>query len=283
MNNKKKFFDITAPGNRLKTPLNNVSSDATLSPTSDHSYNGTSTAYADSLDVKKDAPSPQQHTTTMNSTNAQGDQNMPSQYIDNTDLAKSIKGGKPINKLFSVILNYLIMPAAIVWFLLSFIFQPFYVSGKSMEPTLNDKDYLIVSKIGLSMDKLLTKLGKDNNHPVQRGDIVVFHYPASPKTFFIKRLVGLPGDRVVIKEGIVTIFNQNYPSGLQLSEKYIDPQYKTAGDIDQVVTDNNYFVMGDNRSSGGSFDSRNWGMLPKHYMVGSMLIRLMPSIKVGSS
>jgi signal peptidase I len=282
MNNKKKFFDITAPGNRLKTPLNNVSSDATLSPTSDHPYNGTSTAYADSLDVKKDTPSPQQNAT-MNNTNVQSDQNMPSQYIDNADLAKNIKGGKSINKLFSVILNYLIMPAAIVWFLLSFIFQPFYVSGKSMEPTLHDKDYLIVSKIGLSMDKLLTKLGKDNNHPVQRGDIVVFRYPASPKTFFIKRLVGLPGDRVVIKEGIVTIFNQNYPSGLQLSEKYIDPQYKTAGDIDQVVTDNNYFVMGDNRSSGGSFDSRNWGMLPKHYMVGSMLIRLMPSIKVGSS
>lgn len=75
---------------------------------------------------------------------------------------------------------------------------------------------------------------------------------------------------------MITIYNKQNPDGLVLKEDYIDPQYKTLGDIDEVVEDGKVFVMGDNRSDGGSFDSREWGQLPQQNITGFATLRLLP-------
>ncbi len=163
----------------------------------------------------------------------------------------------------------------IVLIIQNFIFQAFYVSGSSMEPDFHNNDYLIISKIPLTLFDIGHLFGQ-KNVAANRGDVVVFRYPNAPDTFFIKRVIGLPGDRVTLKNGVYTIYNKEHPDGLALIEDYVDPQYVTQGDIDQVVEEGKLFVSGDNRSPGGSFDSREWGQLPQGNLTGFAVLRLLP-------
>jgi len=143
-----------------------------------------------------------------------------------------------------------------------FVAEPFIVSGTSMVPTFENGDYLIV-------DKISYELGSP-----QRGDVVVFRYPRNPSQFFIKRIIGLPGETVDVKsaENIVTITNKEYPNGFNLDQSFI----QNIGGIDGhiVLGDNEYYVMGDNRS--GSSDSRYWGPVNKNLLVGKAFLRLLP-------
>jgi signal peptidase I len=164
---------------------------------------------------------------------------------------------------------------SIVLIIQNFIFQAFYVSGSSMEPGFSDNDYLIISKIPLTQYNLGKFFGQ-KNVSANRGDVVVFRYPNAPETFFVKRIIGLPGDRVVLKDGVYTIYNTQHPDGLALVEDYVDPQYVTQGNIDEVVEEGKLFVSGDNRSPGGSFDSREWGQLPQEDLTGFAVLRLLP-------
>jgi len=164
---------------------------------------------------------------------------------------------------------------SIVLIIQNFIFQAFYVSGSSMEPSYQNNDYLIISKIPLTQYNVGRLFGQ-KNVSVNRGDLVVFRYPNALETFFIKRVIGLPGDRVVLKNGIYTIYNTQHPDGLALSEDYVDKQYVTQGNIDEVVEQGKLFVSGDNRSPGGSFDSREWGQLPQEDLIGFAVLRLLP-------
>lgn len=137
-----------------------------------------------------------------------------------------------------------------------------------MEPNYHDGEYLVV-------DELSYALGD-----IKRGDVVVLHYPLNPSEFFIKRVVGLPGETVVIHDGKVYIRRAGSTTEEQLDESYISSKTLTQADRSEyVVHEGNYFVLGDNRLH--SSDSRYWGLLDRRYVVGKALIRLWPPSKVG--
>lgn len=147
-----------------------------------------------------------------------------------------------------------------------FIAEPFVVSGSSMVPTFENRNYLIV-------DKVSYKLGNP-----KRDDVVIFRYPGDTTKFFIKRIMGLPGETVDVKsaENEVIIINKEHPDGFKLDQSFI----KNIGGINAHVTLKNdeYFVMGDNRS--GSSDSRYWGPVKKELLTGRAFLRLWPINKI---
>lgn len=145
-----------------------------------------------------------------------------------------------------------------------FLIQPFYVKGASMEPNFYDHEYLIIDEISYRF-----------NQP-QRGDIVVFKYPKDPKQFFIKRVVGLPGERVKIED------NKIYIDGTILNEAYLDSGAETVlalrGYGDVVLGSDEYFLLGDNRSQ--SLDSRSFGPVKREYIIGRTWLRGWPFNRV---
>lgn len=140
-----------------------------------------------------------------------------------------------------------------------YIAQPFIVRGDSMTPTFENGDYLII-------DEFSYRFLRD----ARRGEVIVFRYPNDPSKFFIKRIIGLPGETVRIESGILTISDNN--------NVVADPYAKFVGKLypDGVWTlgTGEYFVMGDNRAF--SSDSRSWGSLPKNLIIGRAFIRLWP-------
>ena len=145
-----------------------------------------------------------------------------------------------------------------------FLIQPFYVKGASMEPNFYDHEYLIIDEISYRF-----------NEP-KRGDIVVFRYPRNPQEYFIKRLIGIPGDEIQIKDGYVYILNNNNPDRVRLEEPYLSPGVKTYGLTEEVVVlgDDEFYVLGDNRNS--SKDSRSFGPVNRSYITGRVLLRGWP-------
>jgi len=158
------------------------------------------------------------------------------------------------------LLKFAIIALLIVIPIRMFIAQPFVVSGESMFPTFNDKEYLIVDEISYLLG---------NPH---RGDVVIFRYPNDTKRFFIKRIIGLPNEEIIIKNGIVTIKNEANPDGFTLEEPYIAEKFDTT--VTFKTGDDEYFVLGDNRNR--SSDSRSWGTLPRKLMAGRAYLRLLP-------
>lgn len=162
------------------------------------------------------------------------------------------------------IIRFALIAIAIVLPIRIFVAQPFIVSGTSMIPTFVDKQYIIVDQISYRL-----------REPV-RGDVVIFKFPNDPKKYFIKRMIGLPGDTVKIKGEEVQITPPSKET-FTLDEPYV----KNLGlsDISLTLGDDEYFVMGDNRAS--SYDSRFWGPLPKDMLVGRALVRLLPFTDIG--
>jgi len=157
---------------------------------------------------------------------------------------------------FSVIAILIVLPIRM------FIAQPFIVSGASMKETFHNGDYLIVDQISYRL-----------NEP-KRGDVVVFHYPRDPSKFFIKRIIGLPGDTISIEGRKVTISNKDFPDGFVINEPYIKSMSEK-NFYTERLNENEYFVMGDNRDE--SSDSRSWGILQKEKIVGKAFLRLYPT------
>lgn len=161
-----------------------------------------------------------------------------------------------------------------------FLLQPFFVQGASMEPNFKDGDYLIVNEFGYKITKIFDDLKGPHLLTVgsfrefERGDVVVFRYPRNPEQFFIKRIVGLPGEEVRVQDGRVTVFNKENPQGLVLDETYLARGLVTSGSVERKLTKDEYFVLGDNRSA--SHDSRSWGALPKDDVIGKVLLRAWP-------
>jgi len=149
-----------------------------------------------------------------------------------------------------------------------FLVQPFLVNGSSMEPNFESGDYILINEISYRFRE------------PQRGEVVVFHYPNNERTYFIKRVIGLPTERITIKNGEVKIFNKDNPKGFVLKENYLPSFDKTSGDIDKTLSPDEYFVMGDNR--GFSFDSRQWGTLKRSEIVGIAWLRLWPFNKASA-
>jgi len=146
-------------------------------------------------------------------------------------------------------------------------------------PNFNDGDYLIVNELGYKITSI--GFGSDNLFAVgsfrglQRDDVVVFRYPKNPSQFFIKRVIGLPGEEIKIENGTVTIINADNPQGSVLDENaYLPAGLQTGSTIDRKLGDGEYFVMGDNRPF--SSDSRAWGTVPKTDIIGKVMLRAWP-------
>lgn len=133
-----------------------------------------------------------------------------------------------------------------------FLFQPFFVSGASMEPNFQSGEYLLIDEISYRFRE------------PRRGEVIVFHYPRDPSNFFIKRIIGLPGETIEIEGGEIKIYNLESPEGEILKEHYI--QELTPGDIKISLKKDEYFVLGDNRDH--SSDSRTWGPLKRNNIIG---------------
>lgn len=159
------------------------------------------------------------------------------------------------------LLEFLVIAVLIVIPVRLFIAQPYIVSGASMDPTLKNGQYLIVDQLNYRF-----------NEP-ERGDVIVFRYPAIPTTFFLKRIVGLPQETVIIEDNVVRIVNDANPEGRILDETYLVAD-DNGRDLTMKLLDNEYFVMGDNRPH--SSDSRSWGPLQKDLIIGRVFIRLLP-------
>ena len=182
---------------------------------------------------------------------------------------------KPVNyrnkgfwSLFQLVAGALVL----AFIINKIVFQSYEVYGQSMTPTLHEGDRLIISKLGRSWSSLL-----GHDYLPKRGEIIVFHNPHEEQTQLVKRVVGLPGDRVVVSGGKLTVITPDDPLGFNFDERFNLELSPTLGNIDEVVPEGRIFVVGDNRNPGGSLDSRNdLGTVPLHELVGDLVIRIFP-------
>jgi signal peptidase I len=164
--------------------------------------------------------------------------------------------------VLAVWLRDLIVSLAISAFIIIFLYQPVKVEGTSMTPSLSDQERIFVNKFVYRLE------------PIERGDIVVFHYPRDPSKSFIKRVIGVAGDRIRIDDGRVFV------NGKALEEDYVSPE-----DADQrslaeiVVPPGHYFVLGDHRNM--SNDSRDFGPVAAGYIYGKAVFGYWPVDKMG--
>jgi signal peptidase I len=188
------------------------------------------------------------------------------------------EGGLKEAVKFTVVFGFLFLSIR------AFLVQPFLVEGPSMLPTFQSGNYLLVDKFSYQFLK----------NP-ERGDVVVFDIPDPKHSFhtcllplfgscyfetnryLIKRIIGLPGEKVTILGGVVTIYNQENLNGLILDEKEIE--FKSEMSDERTLGENEYYVMGDNRAN--SSDSRFWGPLPLENIVGKPILRLTPISGIG--
>lgn len=179
----------------------------------------------------------------------------------------------------------ILIAAAVVFVINTFIFQAYYVSGNSMNPGYHDGDYLLINKFPSSMRNIAGFFGKKGDLELKRGDVLVFKPPENPELFYIKRVIALPGERITLNNGAFTIYNNEHPNGFILKEPYIDPRYelKTTSEepVDRIIAPGEVFTVGDNRSPGGSHDSRAWGPLPQDNISGNAFFRLIPLSDIG--
>lgn len=169
-----------------------------------------------------------------------------------------------------------VIALAAVFLVRTFLFQPFLVSGASMETNFSNGDYILV-------DELTYRI-----RAPQRGEVIVFRYPKDESTYFIKRIVGLPGETVEIANNQVVIHNVLHPQGAAIHESYVESGASILscagreGGMNERVAlgGNEYFVMGDNRMA--SFDSRCWGALARNEIVGVARVRLWPIAKASA-
>ncbi|MFH1462646.1 MAG: signal peptidase I [bacterium] len=146
-----------------------------------------------------------------------------------------------------------------------FVFQPFFVKGQSMEPNFENGDYLIVDEISYRFQD------------PQRGEVIVFKYPNDPSQRYIKRIIGLPGETVEVKNGNVIVLSQQGEQILNEAE-YLSSLVFTPGDVRVTLAEDEYFVLGDNRVS--SSDSRRWGSLAEEYIIGRVFLRAWPLAEI---
>lgn len=141
----------------------------------------------------------------------------------------------------------------------TWVVEPYYQAGSSMSPTHEDHDYLLINK---------------RSRDFEREDIVVFEYPRDPEQVFVKRIVGLPGEKIQVKDGVVYVFNRDNPEGMVLDEPYLGPNTTTYGLTKEPVelSADEYYVLGDNRNK--SKDSRSFGPVTKNLIRGKVIRNL---------
>jgi signal peptidase I len=164
--------------------------------------------------------------------------------------------------VLAVWLRDLIVSLAISAFIIVFLYQPVKVEGTSMTPELADQERIFVNKFLYRLE------------PIERGDIVVFHYPRDPSKSFIKRVIGVAGDRIRIDAGQVRV------DGKALAEDYVSPVYADQRSMSEImVPPHCYFVLGDHRAM--SNDSRDFGPVDVGYIYGKAVFGYWPVDKMG--
>lgn len=191
----------------------------------------------------------------------------PISSTQDTPVQDTPKDTKNKESMFGEIVRFSLIALLIVLPIRVFIAQPFIVSGASMETTFSTGQYLIVDQLTYHFEE------------PKRGDVIIFRYPKDPSKFFIKRVIGIPGDTVSISGSDVTIINETHPDGVRLEETYIHSMRPNAT-ITEILGEGEYFVMGDNRDA--SSDSRSWGVLQRENVIGRAFLRLFPFSKIGA-
>ena len=188
--------------------------------------------------------------------------------LENDNVSSKDDNQENAPNLFAETIRLMIIALLIVLPIRIFIVAPFIVDGASMEPNYHNGEYLLVDEISYRFQQ------------PQRGEVVVFRPPDAPNVYYIKRIVGLPGDTVEIKDGKITISNSSEPQGFLLSENnYLPGESASPAEFSKVtLKDNEYFVMGDNRDN--SRDSRRIGPIPMNDFKGKVLIRVFPFNKL---
>ena len=159
----------------------------------------------------------------------------------------------------------LLLAVIIAIIVILFLYQPVKVEGTSMMPALNDQERIFINKFIYQFN-----VGK-----VDRGDMVVFWYPNDPTKSYIKRVIGIPGDRVEVERGTVVI------NAKRLEEDYVPREYRDETSMPaRVIPRDEYFVLGDHRSS--SNDSRSWGLVPRRFIYGKAVFVYWPLDKLGA-
>lgn len=182
-----------------------------------------------------------------------------------------------LKSILSTIVILLLAPI-LALLITAFVFQSYEVDGPSMESTLNTRDRLIIWKVGRTWSRITRQ-----PYIPPRGTVVVFvmrgqyEFSSDREKQLIKRIIGLPGERVVVKDGVVTVYNEDFPEGMNPDETMdYGPQLKgeTIGNVDITVRENEVFVMGDHRDN--SLDSRTFGSVPASDIVGTLTARILP-------
>lgn len=184
-------------------------------------------------------------------------------------------------QLFLELAKVILLALVIIIPVRTFLFQPFFVSGQSMEPNFDEGQYLVISEFGYKTTDALFGIPfgltirpyKD----LHREDVTVFEFSKNPETFYIKRVIGLPGESIEIRQGRVIIYNDANPEGMFLDESgYLSREaLLSLQDMPRVsLGGNEYFLMGDNR--GHSHDSRVFGPVKRERITGRVLLRAWP-------
>lgn len=188
--------------------------------------------------------------------------NMPEQNVEESPT----RAKQNIGAFFLEIIKFALIAVLIVIPIRVYIAQPFIVNGSSMDPTFATGQYLIIDELSYHFDE------------PKRLEVIVFNFPQDRQKFFIKRIIGLPGETVLISGTAVTIINKEHPEGIVLKESYVNPNNLRNNTLSITLRTTEYFVMGDNRAA--SFDSRDWGPLERGLIVGRAFVRLFPVHKL---
>ena len=184
--------------------------------------------------------------------------NLDTQFTETSSLKRS----------FSELWRFVLITLLIVLPIRFFVAKPFIVNGPSMDPTFETGQYLIVDELSYHF------------RLPQRGEVAVFQYPYTApnesKRFYIKRIIGLPGETIEIQYGKVSIRNSSSAEPIILDEPYVANH--SLDSLKKTLGEGEYFVLGDNRPA--SSDSRSWGVLEEKYIVGRPFLRLLPPTKI---
>ncbi len=196
-----------------------------------------------------------------------------------TDPGTPVVSDKPKSGWSELGSTILILGAALLTalFIINFVFRSYQVDGPSMENTLQNQDKLIIWKVPRTWARIT-----GHDYIPKRGDIIVFtesglsEYNQVDKKQLIKRVIGLPGERVVVKNGVITVYNKEYPKGFQPDKvlPYGKNIPETSGEVNVVVGPDQVFVSGDNRPD--SLDSRAFGPINADQIVGKLILRVFP-------
>ncbi len=164
------------------------------------------------------------------------------------------------------VLKYTVISLVIVAPFRIYVAQPFIVSGESMADTFQPKEYLVVDQLTY------------RSHEPARGDVVIFKYPLDPSVYFVKRVIGLPGETVHIDHAVVTVQGASSTVAVRLEEPYVSSVPAETASTTITLESDEYFVLGDNRKE--SSDSRVWGPLQRKFIVGRAFARIFPLTRV---